>query len=402
MRTRNLLYIFLVCLSVILSFHGVLSLSFWKDDWGYIYRILLRIPFPIIWLHPATALEFTLLSPLFGFHPFYWHIVGILLKILASFSIGAMVHALTGKEKTGYIAGILSSVTPMAMETVSWPSVHVVLVAMICSSQAVHMCIRYFKTKQNIFRIGVVAFTFFGVISDPSRTILLLPMLFLSALFYKQIKYKFSIKQIVTGILIFFFGLSVSAYVFREFYIHHTVFIKIIDILQTPYVIPTKLYVIGNYFQSIMVQFFGWAFWFNETNATVAPNKICAWSGVGICVFFGIYLRHFWKKYTEKMFIILYFCLWTFLFYIPNWLFEPRLVSGVTNHYIGLSSIGIIGIIAYGIGTIEKKYTRVLLFLAVFILQYYYVNGELQRNSMERSEMYAKHMLQSVETVLPQ
>lgn len=119
--------------------------------------------------------------------------------------------------------------------------------------------------------------------------------------------------------------------------------------------IVRKSYVIGNYFCSLANLMLGWLFRFKEDASSGVYNKVA--SRIGALVFclllgLGYYYR---KTKSKRIGIVVFSLLWMFLFYIPNWLFEPRLTVGGTHRYMALSSFGFILAISYGLVFIRKR-----------------------------------------------
>ena len=400
--TNTVVYICILAIFAIVTFGGVCALTFWKDDTGYFFITLHNILYPIMWIHPATPLEFLINVKLFGFVMPYWHLVGIILKIIASYAIFCMVESITENQRVGFIAGFLSSVTVIGMEAVAWPSAHVVLWIMIGVSYSIHFFLQWQKTGKLLYGYASIGAMVCSLIADPGRVFPMLPLFFMVGKLSGWKKHLHTYRYAIAG-SIGLVGISMlGVCIHSDISTQHPMTRAFLFACTHPEIIMTKLYVIANYFQSMAVMFVGWAFWFPETNATIAPNRLIAWCGVVGSIGSFLYLIISWKRYKKSVRIMLFFLAWSFLAYIPNWLFEPRLVSGITNHYDAVSGIGVIGLIAYDIGTIEKRTVRTILFICVMSLQWWYAYGEIGRMQKERLDARVQFILDRMSSDMSQ
>jgi hypothetical protein len=77
----------------------------------------------------------------------------------------------------------------------------------------------------------------------------------------------------------------------------------------------------------------------------------------------------------NRIFGILSFCIvWTCLFFLPNWIAEPRAAMTSQHHYQYLSAIGYVGLVAYGISSLKNKYLIAFAGAAFVILNMYKTN----------------------------
>lgn len=379
---RKWMYIAVLCALTLASFWRYLGFTFWKDDWFLVWGILYNHPpaFRQFGYRPAAVIEFFWMTKLYGANALPWQAVGLALRVGAALAFSFFSAALTSSSAVGLLSGVLYAGTFIGMDAVGWPSAHGVLTTAIFLLLGLGYFVRYLHGNKDTWLVLGVLYLGIAFVLDPFRMFplfFMIPLLALPLTISATRQHTF--RQILT-----IGGVAVAAIVvlgcivFRNGIMASQLFSHLAR--QPDFVvILKKSYVIGNYFNSLANLMFGWLFRFKEDASTGVYNKIIARIGFLVfCIMLG--MGYGYRKTKSKQIgMMLFSLLWMFLFYIPNWLFEPRLTMGGTHRYMVLSSFGFILVISYGLVFIRKRTLLVggsLLFIVCNMLTAnYWVNA---------------------------
>ena len=112
--------------------------------------------------------------------------------------------------------------------------------------------------------------------------------------------------------------------------------------LHNPWIIVRKYYVIGNYFNSLANLMVGWIMPMSERMSTGIYHRVLGRAGILVLAATCFLVYTYVKKRNKTLGIYIFFMLWIFIFYIPNWFFEPRSTLTSTHRYMVISGIGFI------------------------------------------------------------
>lgn len=400
-KIQTILYIFSISALSLASFWRIISFGFWKDDWFIIWSSLYS--YSTYYHHPGTPIEFFILSHIFGLNPAPWMLFGIILRIFASYFVGLFIFHLTKSKLAGFLAGIFFACSYVGLETIYFPSTHVSPISGIPILLSLIYLIKTLQEK----KVFIKKFLFFFCIAfilDPARIIpvlFLLPFLYLlliptkESLFVKKFLLKFY--------LIFaFIGIPILGIWFISFPYHSLLDTLIQKSISNPLFIFTKIKLIGNFSASIANLFIG-AFYnlLQDEHNTGVYNKIFGRIGFGIFLLSIASFIIFIKSKSKQAGYLAFFIFWAFIFYLPNFLSEPRAPMAGAHRYLFFSSIGSIGLIAYLIANINKRWLIIILSAVFIIANIYKANVILAWQSTYRSAIMIERMWQKVNDDVP-
>jgi|GEM_PF-6534361 len=399
---KRLAYFLVLTILVFFTFGKVLGFSFWKDDWGYFWTTANNVPYTVFFLHPGTLLEFFLLIPIFGKNIFLWQLTGLVLKIIASYTVFQLTRSLTKNEKAGYIAGIFIAVTYLGMDAVGWVSAHIMLINSIMLCMSITLFIRCLEQKKKKHGVFFFASSIVFLILDPGRNIILFPLLLVYLfLFCPKILRSGKFVRIAIGVV----GVSIivsAVLLSRPFAV---IGLSSLDYLNSTMTSPLriigKLYVIQRYFHTFGVMLVGWWYPLTEFDNTLSYSRLTALTGCMLFLGFLSTIYIFLKKRSTPLAIILFCFSILFFSYLPNWLFEPRLIIGGTHRYMTVSMIGFIMLLSYSLSGIRAR--GIAYFLAgLFIFgNIVSVRKVLDTYEKERSSPMTQRIYQSFDEMMP-
>jgi hypothetical protein len=351
-------YITLLCVLTYTSFWRYLGFTFWKDDWFLVWGILYHhLPaFRQFGYRPGGLLEFYWMTRFFGAHAFPWQVLGLILRVGAALAFSFFAVELTSSGAVGLLSGVLFAGTCIGMDAVGWPSAHGVLTTAIFLLLGLGYFVRYLKGHKDSWLLLGILYLGIAFVLDPFRTF---PVFFMIPLLAVPVAISATRKRAFGKIVtIGAAGVAVCALAtwiaFRNDIMASQLFSYLVR--QPDFAaIVKKSYVIGNYFNSLAHLMLGWLIRFPEDASTGVYNSVIA--GVGFLVFcMTLGMGYGYRKTKSKQVgMLLFSLLWMFLFYVPAWLFEPRLTMGATHRYMVLSSFGFILGISYGLVRIRKR-----------------------------------------------
>lgn len=361
-------YFVSIVVLTLITYHSVLGFTFWKDDWFLLWTARFHPnTFGIYWIHPATVVEFFVLQKIFGLYPLYWQIFGVALRVCSAISVMIMVSKLTKVRVIGFMSGILFATTPIGSESTGWASGRAAMYVVLFLCFGIYFLLEFLDKKdlKNVYTATILLLL--GIVSDPLRAlplILIIAMIVLLQTHMKIDRTKIFVLSVLSICGILFFG-----FFFRS-YIAHT---KIINFISTHISNPARMmkgvHVVGNFFNSLGNLLLSG---FTNQNHEVAElghgnyNRLFARLGFGmVIVLLYIFARSI--KQRKKYRFELLFLLWILLFYLPNWLFEPRLIVTDVHRYLVLSSVGYVGLIGCLVHKIRSPYIQLALLSSLVV-----------------------------------
>lgn len=360
-----MIQLLVITLLTLLSCWRIISFTFWKDDWPLLWGALHHFEtFRAYWSHPATVIEFMWLTKIFNTNPLPWMVTGILLRIFVALALMKFAKQLTKSDMVAWLSGIFFAVSVAGIDAVGWPSAHVVLISSILLLTGLTFLL---EKRYMLFTV----FTGVGFAMDPFRNF---PVFLIILLLNRT---KFVIRLIISGFLV----LLLTIIPFNNAIMRSHLFAH----FKLEYII-SKYYYIGNLINSLVHLFAGWLAWFREYGSTGEYNRI--WTRVGIVCF--VILAGLLSRLKKPPVLGL---IWAIIFYIPNWLFEPRLTMGITHRYMVISNIGFILFLSQIISKISNKKLIIitaLFFIITNVSASWYYTGEaaLYRNKDEVKKIW--------------
>jgi hypothetical protein len=358
MKKFKWIYLTVLCALTLASFWRYLGFTFWKDDWFIVWGILNNhLPaFRQFGYRPIGLIEFFWMTNFFGTNALPWQVFGLTLRVGAALAFSFFAAALTSSSAVGLLSGVLYAGTFIGMDAVGWPSAHGVLITAIFLFIGLWYFVRYLHGKKDTWLVLGILYLGIAFVLDPFRMFPMFFMIpFLALPLHISTTRKHTFRQILTIGGVAVMAITVSGCVtFRNGLMESQLFRYFAR--QPDFVaILKKSYVIGNYFNSLVNLMFGWLFRLKEDASTGVYNKVVARVGFLVfCIMLG--MGYVYRKTKSKhISIMLFSFLWMFFFYVPNWLFEPRLTMGGTHRYMVLSSFGFILAISYGLVFIRKR-----------------------------------------------
>ncbi len=394
MRARKIFW--WMCFGIALSvlafaiYLPALHFHFWKDDWHFLWDAMNN---PGIFLqqryHPGTSVEFYLLATLFGQHVLAWQYTGIILRTLASLSVAWMTMKITKRVITGLMAGLFYCVTVFGVESVVFASAHVAAIVTFLLCVGMGFWVDYVTRRRKIFLVLALFSFFLGIVFDPWRAFpVIFPMYVTLYVCVTRAKRQILLRRMFIVYTIIFLAAGVVAYISRN-ELRETQIGKYVlaHQLTLPLVIQ-KSKMIGHYFNSLTSLFIGWF-----APASHEPLEMShatyqhfrAWLGLFGTIGLGVVIVLLRKKRPKTASIVIFFIAWTLLFYLPGWLYDPRLITTETHRYLTVPSVGFIALMAYMISSLHLRWMQFLLAVVFIVLNIHTSQQALLRISFFRS-----------------
>jgi len=385
-RFKKLLFLSLLVILTFGTFWRVLYFDFWKDDWFIMWCMKFGQSSCPYYHHPATLLQFFVLTHLFEQNAVLWQLFGIIMRIIISFLVGIFLYKLTLSKLSGFISGVFMAVSYAGLESIYFPSGQTVALVAI----PLLISLIYFINALNGKKGSIWLFTTFlllGIILDPARII---PILALIPIIYYLVPS--NKKKLIKKLLVWFYilctvlGVPILTLWLFAFSSHSLLVKSIFNSIHNPLFFLSKIRLIGNLFASVANIFTGIIYSLQQDeHNTGLYSKLFGRIGAVIIVSGIGFFLYFLKKKSRTAGIISLFTFWTFLFYLPNWLSEPRAPMAGPHRYIFLSSIGFICLIAFLLSKIKYKWIIILLSIIFISLNIYKTNSILNWQSSYRS-----------------
>ncbi len=397
-----LLYVLLITFMVFISSWQSLSFHFWKDDWirvwMTIYRPDLLLNFLGLRAHPGTTIEEMFFGPILGLNPFYWQIEGLFLKILASLSVGLMILATTHSRKIAYISSLFFATCVAGIESFNVISAHAASLTIIFFGVGFYYWTRSFEEKNVYSFICSLPFLIISFLISPARAaaipILIMIWDLLTIIRGFHLKDHFKIYLIRWLVLLVSLFLAISLFKGQDEggLISELIHIAGIIINQ-----PSRL---NNFFASIGNLFIGWIIPLPETAGLSYPTLLSVVVGFIFFIFLLIVIIRFFKKRTLVLQNRLFFLLFIYLGYLPNWWFYSDITVGTSYRYLTLSLIGLSYLISSLVSSLSRKYflSALLLVLGLNIIL---TNLLLSSQLPYRSIAIVNHIWDQIDTLVP-
>src|SRR3989344_4898538 len=397
-KNNFLLYLLILILLSLLSYHKVLGFAFWKDDWYGIYQ---KDHLNSFLLHPGATLEWVFLSKLFGENTFFWQLTGILLRILDSVAIYLMMRKVSKSRIAGFLSGIFFASTFGALDTVGWASAHISSIAIFFMCLSVYFWLKFYEDLKNKNFLLYFIFLILAMLADPIRVVPIIILLaFLRKTIFKENKNsKFA--KIIQGS---FYLFLVLVFLFVFWYLNLTGypgFSLIPKIIDSPSYVLNKSYLIGNYWGSLGNLILGWIISIPENASTGEYNKLYARIAFILVPFLSIFIFLFYRLRSGKFAIAAFLISWILVFYLPNWIAEPRLTMGGTHRFLNFSTVGFISLVAFGISFIRARFLLISFAIFFVIMNIITSNRILVQESKYRSKEIVEAVWNKIDNDFP-
>ena len=386
--TRGTLYILLLAVISMVSYGGVLQYTFWIDDWGYLWEAFHNVHELLkSWIHLGTSLEFFVGARLFGTEPIPWLICGIILRVGAAYAVSLATGALTKSKKAAMISGIFFAVFAVGVQAVGWPNAYVVFMAAIGICVGIYGIITYFEkgTKGDLY-VGLLGI-FSALALDFARAV---PIIFivLLLLYSDRSKRSYFGKKIMLWIIGGLVVTAIGVVLLEPSAFTYSVLFKSIAKYHFSAIFFYKsLQFTENIFGSIWNLCTGWITTMVQDPGNGVYHRLYS-RGTFIVIMLTLcfaFYQYVIKK--EKAWGLVLLCvLWLPLFYLPQWLYEPRITVDVTHRYLVIPSIGFIILISYCVSRVRNirlQIAFIVLFLIINIVnsQKYIANALVYRSA---------------------
>lgn len=401
---QTVFYVLLLILLTLASYWKIFSFTFWKDDWSLLWSTLYNLKgYHGYFNHPGTPIEFLLLTPIFKTNPIYWMSFGIVLRIVNAFFVGIFAKKLTRSNTIGFLSGIFFAASYAGGESLHFISAQVTELALI------PLCITgiYFIKVLEEKKTYLYAFLFWLLVTflvDPPRTVPIIFLLPIIAVLKKEGKnYRF-VLGILKKFYFVFILLGVPLFIFWFIFLSPgTLLAKLFaQIPKHPQVIFQKYYELHHLAATIGNLFIGWIYrMVQDDQNTGIYSRFFAVVGYLIGLVGMGSLLVFFKTKRNLFGIISFTILWAFLFYLPNFLSEPRAPMAAPHRYLLIPSIGLVVLLAYIIVQIRRKTLIVLLSLVFLLLNIYQSNTVLSYQATYRSTQVVEKIWNSMSKSVP-
>lgn len=375
---KNWIFIATIFLLPFICFWKVLSFEFFQDDyyflWNAIYNPFVQI---INFRHPGIPIEAFLLVPFFGLHQIVWEILGILLKGITAYLISIFLYKLTNSTRTGVLAGLFFAISYAGISIVGAFNYHgpaqvaiPLLIALIYLVKSIR------EDKKHFWKF--VIFLIFAILPDPARTLPIFVMLPFFFFLFPMSKNMRAVQQFLLKFILVFFAVGIP--LLATWYVVFSIgkgtqlemFIKRMH--TNPQNTIVQLKYVGNFFAT-MTNLFTEVVYGLQANGpgyeTANYTRSFGIIGIGILLAGITSLFYYFRRKSRFFLLISFFIFWIYVFYLPNWLAEPRVSMTSQNHYLFLSSIGYICLIAYILSFIKKQWLLIVMCVSFILLNIY-------------------------------
>jgi hypothetical protein len=407
MKSKRWLFLLLTILSFA-SFWKVLLFGFFQDDSYFLWNGLYD-PFHefINFKHPGTPLEALIFTHLFGLNPVLWGLFGIALRVFTAYLVGVFFSKLTKSRLAGLLSAIFFSVAYAGASVVTSMNYHLPALVAICLLLSLIYFLKSAGERENYFW-QVIIFLCLGIMLDPARAIPVLCIPPFLLILLPKTKKTVSMKQFLIKYYIAFFavGAPILAWWFFSFSLGNDA--QIVHMLRAIYHNPQNMIkgtkTIGHFFASITNLFTDVVYRLQsdapkyETSNYIRPFGAV---GVGIVASSIVLFIRFIQKKSRPLGIIAFCIFWTYLFYLPNWIAEPRAPMTSQHHYQFISAIGYICLVAYSVSRIKKTQLLIFVSAAFILLNIYTSNTLLSLQLPYRSQALIEKAMRTITSTVP-
>lgn len=395
-------YTLIITLLVFISSWQILNLHFWKDEWSRLWMAHYK-PYLLLNLlglpnHPGLAIEEMLLEPIFGLNPFYWQLFGLLLKILASLSVGLIVLVTSHSQKVARVAGMFFAVSVIGIESFTGVIAHSSALIIIFFGVGFYYWVLSSQRNNILIFIASLSFLIISFLISPARAAAL-PLLLLIwdiLTITRDFKAKTFLKLYVVKWFIFLL------FIFLIFSLFHGENSSLgSELVKKTNIISSHFSSLNNFFASIGNLNLAWIIPIPETAGLSTPTFLNLTASFLFFIFSGIVLFKFLRRRTLELQNQLFFFLFIPLTYLPNWWFYNYITLGASYRYLTIASIGIAFLVAIFITSFNKKYYLFLLLL-VLGLNILYTNMLISSQLPYRSVVSVNKVWEQIDNIVPQ
>ncbi|HEV2339403.1 MAG TPA: hypothetical protein VGT05_01395 [Patescibacteria group bacterium] len=397
-------YILLLIVITFASCLRVLSFGFWIDDWpllwGSFYNTHSLIRF---FDHPGLPVAVFLFSHVFGTNSVLWYLFLLSLKVICEYLVSMFLYTLTKSRVAGFLSGIFFAASFAGYEVIDAISNSTALLAGILILAALIFLLSALQGKRQFLQVFFI-FLIFSLFIDPGRSVAVIPILpFLLLLLpqtkEKQIVQRLLMKSILIVVLV---GIPLFFFWFLTFKPDSQLSHIVTGIFKNPLYILSKADRIKNFFASIANLAVGIVYSMQQNEMDIGVySPLFGITGIGMVMIgiisFIVYLRE--KMYIAGM--ISFFIFWICIFYLPNFLSEPRAPMAGPQRYLFLSSIGSVCLIAYLLSILQKKWIIYVLSAGFIFLNIYKANMLLRWQASYRNAAIVNNIWNTVEQDVP-
>lgn len=371
--TQGMLYFLVLAIIAMVSYGGVLQYGFWIDDWAYLWmanytpRWLLNF-----WMHFGTSLEFVVFKNLFGNQPMIWMFLGIVLHVGAAYAVFLMTRALTRSKTAGIISGFFFSTFAVGVQATGWPNAYVVLMEAILLCLGVFGIIRYFESD----KIGDAYLGFFCFVValglDFVRAVPIAIVVYLLSYLFEKKKARTG-RKIVTWVFGAVVLLTPVIFIWvKPALPDATLYKAILRYHISPIFVYKSLQYLENLFGSLWNLVTGWLLRMPQDPGFGFYHRLFSRLTCSIVVVTLLTAMYQFIVRKSRSWYMIGFCvMWMILFYLPQWLFEPRITFYAAHRYMVIPSIGFIVLISWGISKIPRLTTQIALVVLFMIINIY-------------------------------
>lgn len=389
-RLYLLVFVLAVVILAFLSLWKATGFHFWRDDWGNLWELTYHPEVSVYFdngvslrRHPGLAVEKVVGNKLFGKDIFSWQVFGVILRILDSLAVALMLFGLTKSKKAAFLGGLFMASAIGGLESVTWISAHTSAILIFFFSLGVFFWARsldsYPEHQENfIFALLLLSV---AVLVTPAAGLFILPMVILwDFLTWLRVKNKIVFWRIIPRIgLVTLTILGVVNLLNSR--------LKMFsggDLVNTIRLTLSNISLLKNYFSSIGNLLTSWFYPTSEPISLSIPTRFNQTFGVLFLFVTLLVVVLFLIKRSRNLQVTVFFSVWMFLFYLPNWLYERTLVIGSSHRYLADSSVALVSLVAVFVYRLKPRFL-VLLSLIFTALNVVAANKVLKSISEYRS-----------------
>lgn len=390
-----------------LSFHRSFNFGLIVDDWFQLWGAIFERPMLSRYFadHPGVALEFLLLSKIFGFNPVYYYMVSFFLKIIGSLAVSVFVYGLTKSRQASFLSGLIFASTVMGLEAFDRISAHYAAFSIIFLSLAMYFWVQ--NINQRFFRntLASLSLVLIALLGDPGSSIMILPLLLIWDLltYYQHGLPKQELKFYLVRIFLICFLLFLTYFIIiiraqyytANFYSTHI-----------QYAATHLISSLNNYLNSIGHLVIGWVIPVSEMLGISNPTVIGIVTGYLLLVItiliFLLYIQT--KKNSYK--IIFFLLSWILVFYFPSWITQEHIVKGnlvigVTNRYLAVSAVGVATLLAIMISKVKNLKLSLSVLVIIISVNIFTANNLLAKEEEYRSVKVQEALYNKIDSDVP-